>query len=46
MYVPRPNDTFQIRIESAKNNFLNFVKDWAPPKIYRGLKKLEKVIKG
>lgn len=45
MYVPRPNDNIQIKIESIRLNFYNFLKDWAPPKVLRGIKKIKKLLK-
>ena len=46
MYVPRTTDNIQIKIESARLNFYNYLKDWVPPKVFRGLKKIKKIIRG
>lgn len=43
MYAARPNDSLGIKLETAKLNFLNYVKDCIPPIVLRGMKKIKRL---
>lgn len=46
MYVARPSDSIEIKKQVAKLRSQNYIKDWLPPVVFRGLIKLKKIIKG
>ncbi len=45
MYVARPGDSIDIKRQAAKQRLLNYLKDWIPPAVFRGLVKLKKLSK-
>lgn len=45
MYVARPSDSKHIKKQTAKQRRQNYIEDWVPPAVRRGLVKIKKIIK-
>jgi len=45
MYLARPNESKYVKRQIAKLRLQNYIRDWIPPLVLRGLFKLKKIIK-